>query len=171
MIILLGSNDANDPTSPSGQHVPLDEYKSNLQYMIDYLDSIGISKSRLILLSPPNYHNEVFVRICIENGRTSLPVLSDSVIKLYSESCIQVARDNNVSFIDLHTIFSSVPNNQELFCDGLHLSSKGAKLLYDNIHLLVDAKLESFANTSIDKLFQYPIWSAIDVNNPIDSLT
>ena len=161
--ILLGSNDANEPNSPGGQHVPLDEYSQNLTHMITHLDSIGIPKERIILMSPPNYFHEAFIHSCT---RPELPIKSDHRVKEYAQVCAKVAIEQSVNFLDLYHIFSSHPNSADLFIDGLHFSSKGAELLYENLCPLVVDQVQHFTKMPLEKLFKFPIWSEIDANNP-----
>lgn len=163
--ILLGSNDAVDPESPTNQHVPLDEYKSNLKSMIEFLESKGISRDRLILMTPPNYFHETFLACCRAENRPKLPINSNDNMKRYAEACKAVAVEQGVTLLDLFPLFSSQPNSEQLFSDGLHMSFAGGKLLFDHLHPLVIEKLEKFTGKSFEEQFKFPYWADIDHDN------
>lgn len=160
--ILLGSNDSNEPESPSGQHVPLKEYSQNLRDIIAFLDSRGIRKDRLILMSPPNYFHETFLATCTQ---PKLPIKSNKRVAEYAQACAVVASQESVAFLDLYRIFSEHPNSDHLFMDGLHFSFAGAQLLHQHLQPLVVAKVEQFTSQPLEKLIKFPYWADIDPAN------
>ena len=86
LTILIGANDANDVDSPSKQHIPINEYEDNLVAIIHYLESIGITKDRIVLMSPPNYFHENHIQFCKQNGRP-LPIKDNQTVGKYAKVC------------------------------------------------------------------------------------
>lgn len=169
--ILLGSNDSSHADSPSKQHVPLEEFKANLVAMIGHLETIGIKQDRVVLMSPPNYHDEDFMKYCREMGRPHLPRKSDQATKEYAQAVAQVAHEKKITFLDLNTIFRGVANdNRSLFIDGLHLSESGAQLLFKHLQPLVVDKVERFLGRSLEEATNYPYYGDINVEHPEKSL-
>ncbi|KAF7490016.1 Isoamyl acetate-hydrolyzing esterase 1 -like protein [Sarcoptes scabiei] len=170
IVILLGTNDSVPVHCDSGQHVPIEEYRGNLKFMIDYLQMIGFGPEKLILMAPPNFYHDDFKQWCKTNNRISIPDDWPDQIKHYVEACKSVAIEKQITSIDLYEIFINNPNNRNLFMDGLHLSREGAKLLFDNLSILIDEKLERFNLKSMEPLKIFPYWNEIDKNHPEKSL-
>ncbi|KAJ6223967.1 hypothetical protein RDWZM_002512 [Blomia tropicalis] len=165
--ILLGSNDATDPSSPSGLYVPIGEYATNLEDIVNHLESVGIPKNRVIMMSPPNYFHETFHQYLVENNQT-LHVKSDKQVKEYAQACKNVAAKLGVTFLDLNDIFSSHPESPTLFADGLHFSTKGAELLDQYLYPLMLDKVERFVGTKPLNV-KFPLWNEIDRADPSKS--
>lgn len=164
--ILLGSNDSV-PEMSTGQHVPVNEYKTNLQGMISYLESIGISNNKIILMTPPCFDLDAWNRCCVANNRGKIPENWKGEIEKYVIGCRTVAKQNNISLVDLFPLFTSVKDNKKLFSDGLHLSQEGAQLLYENLLPVIEEKVAEFIQKPIDeKALQYPYWMNVDSKNP-----
>lgn len=172
--ILLGSNDANEPESPGGQHVRVDEYSSHLTDIITYLEAVSIPKERIILMSPPNYFHETYL---LNRTKPDIPVKTNERVGEYARAAAQVATTQKVTFLDLFTIFSAAPNSPKLFSDGLHLSFAGASLLHEHLSPLVVEKVETyFASQTgmprrpLEELIHFPLWSDIDPKSPKNHL-
>ncbi len=168
--ILLGSNDANEPESPGGQHVPLEEYARNLTAIIAYLDGgIGIAKDRVVLMSPPNYFHEVYLA---NRTKPDIPVKSNARVGEYAAAAGRVATEQGVTFLDLYSLFSKQSNSEELFSDGLHLSFSGAQLLHANLSPLVVKKVEQYCGggRQLEQLINFPLWADIDTSDPAKDL-
>lgn len=166
VVILLGSNDSVPETSTTGQHVPVNEYKTNLQAMISYLESINIANNKIILMTPPCFDLDAWNRWCLANNRGKIPEDWKSEIEKYVIGCKTVAKQNNISLVDLFPLFLDHKEKENLFCDGLHLSQKGAQLLYDNLLPVVEEKVSTFIKKPIEQAFLYPYWMNVDSKNP-----
>ena len=67
LTIFFGANDSClGGTSP--QHVPLEEYKSNLGIMIDDFRSGVDQDLNIVLIPPPPVHTEAWERFCEESN-------------------------------------------------------------------------------------------------------
>lgn len=168
LTILIGANDANDVDSPGGQHVPIDEYEDNLVKIVDYFESIGISRDRIVLMSPPNYVHHMWTKYCRDNGRPE-SIKNDETVGKYAKACGAAARRSRVQFLDLFSHFSAQDNAEELFCDGLHFSLKGSQLVFELIWPLVEKRVKE--HKQCDQLtMNFPIYSDIDKDCPQKSL-
>jgi lysophospholipase L1-like esterase len=168
LTVLLGANDANSPQSPSNQFVPIDEYENNLIEIINYLESIGIQKERLILISPPTYYHKDFLNYCKLNGRLET-IKDNATVGKYAIACGSAAQRTGVDFLNIYESFSNQKDGQKLFCDGLHFSREGSQLLFDLIWPLVEKKVKLFRQSS-ELIMNFPIYSDINIDCPEKSL-
>lgn len=51
VLILIGTNDSSDETNKL-QHVPINQYKSNLEMMVNILKKFGVENRKIIIVSP-----------------------------------------------------------------------------------------------------------------------
>ena len=124
-VIWLGANDAALAGGDSAaQHVPLEEYKSNLR---DILQSIrGLPKAPpCLLVTPPAVDDEARMRF---TGAPT-PERTLEMSKQYAQACKSVACETHTKVCDmwLHTSTQALP---ELLSDGLHFSPEGEKFVY-----------------------------------------
>ncbi|KAH7643863.1 isoamyl acetate-hydrolyzing esterase [Dermatophagoides farinae] len=170
--ILLGSNDSVPVSSVTGQHVPVDEYRTNMVAMINFLTSIGIDKNKIILIAPPNMHQDSFKRWSIEQNRPIIPETWEKDLVKYVDACRSIATEMNLSLLDLYTVFMAVKNdNDKLFNDGLHLSRDGGQLLYDNLlPLIMERVVRITGKPFTDQSMQYPYWRDVNTDDPEKSL-
>ena len=120
--ILLGSN---DPERNPKVHVPLCEYKDNLHKMVDYLIHIGISREKIIVLSPPPCDHTAWELHCTAYNKFF--GLHNDVTKQYAAASCDAAIACSVTYIDLYNNLQDDTDWKEYLCDGLHFSSAGGK--------------------------------------------
>lgn len=65
--VLLGSNDAV-LDDKDDRHVPIDEFKENLMYIISTLEKNGIQTENIILISPPPIDIDAWTANCKLRG-------------------------------------------------------------------------------------------------------
>ncbi|XP_074574439.1 GDSL esterase/lipase WDL1-like [Curcuma longa] len=133
VIVYFGGNDSMDPhPSGLGPHVPLPEYVENMRKIATHLKSLS-EKTRIIFLTSPPVNEEMF------RGSRIGPLLSQSVrtnelIWMYSEACIKLCKEMDIKFIDM---FNAIQKRDDwetaCFTDGIHLSSKGSKIVVAEI--------------------------------------
>ena len=130
--IFFGANDASLKLgSASKQHVPIDEYKTNLCRMIEMIQP----HAHALLISPPPVNEEAWAQHCNESD--SNRSLEES--KKYAKVVQEVSSERNLPFVDVWSrIYQSVsPDSKsesklsDFFCDGLHLSSKGNQAVFE----------------------------------------
>lgn len=129
-IIFFGHNDSWQDDCTLG--VPLSQYKDNLLIMVKLLLEDGMVKDRIMLVTPGWYHAADWSEYQNKNLGTNITKSFDHC-RLYAEATQQVAQETGVALIDWFKITSNYKPLRELFCDGLHLSKKGAKLLFDTM--------------------------------------
>ncbi|CAG2103518.1 unnamed protein product [Medioppia subpectinata] len=166
LTILLGANDSCD--APSQQHVPIDEFADNLSSIIDHLETTGITRERILLMSPPVYCHQKFTDFCRQNGKT-LPQKDEQTVAKYAEAVGRTAHKSGVEFIDLFQHFSKQQNKEQLFCDGLHFSRIGSQLLFQLIWPSIEKRVQNH-NQSSDLIPIFPQFEDIDRKNPQKSL-
>lgn len=138
VIFSVGANDCAHEDCPSGQHVPIEEYTENLKHIVSHLQGVGISKDRMVLVNPPVYYHDVFSSSA--EHRIELKRSSESAEK-YATACLMTAKELSVTCVDVHSAFKSDKRGKELLCDGLHLSSAGSQLFFDQIWERVEKKV------------------------------
>lgn len=112
------------------QHVPEDEYRSNLVTIVDRLRAAA-PEAKIILITPPAV-DEAARLARSPNGMLDR---SNDVTGRYAEICVEVAQTEGTIVIDMFTLLSSFQgaNLSSQFVDGLHLSPSGNRLFYDRL--------------------------------------
>jgi len=187
-LICFGANDsALSDGAHSRHHVPLQEYVSNLNQMINMIQTWNKSKKIAVaLLTPPPCDTEVQ-----KKSRDN-----DNVTRLYAEACEQLAHEMNLPVADLWNGMqipiensdeeveeSSFKSNQQwkadYLSDGLHLTSLGNYRLYSLVIEMLDRSIanegqsgHSGVGLSVTALPRsFPDHSMIDANNPQQTFT
>lgn len=100
--VFFGANDACLPGSPTGQHVPLNEYKKNLKAILEH-SSVVAQKPRLILLTPPPVNEYQLEEAMLFADMP--PMRSAEYTKEYADACRQVGAEAGVVVLDVWSIF------------------------------------------------------------------
>nr|XP_060643557.1 isoamyl acetate-hydrolyzing esterase 1 homolog isoform X1 [Anolis sagrei ordinatus] len=156
--IFFGANDCALKDVNPKQHVPLEEYTSNLRSMVQYLKSVDIGEDKIILVTPPPLHEAAWEKECIAKGDKLNR--RNSITGEYAKACVKVAEDCGTSIIDLWTLMQK--NNQDFshyLSDGLHLSSEGNNFLASQLWSLLEKKASAL-------LVHLPYWRDVDHLNP-----
>ncbi|KAJ2159130.1 isoamyl acetate-hydrolyzing esterase [Coemansia sp. RSA 552] len=143
--ILLGANDAQYAGYQC--HVPLPEYKENLEGLVEAFQSpeseLYALNARILLITPPPLGDRLFAQRCLRDDKpndrrheTSTP---------YAEVARAVAAKTGVPLVDLWAAIEAGVRNrghmefdgyEEYLWDGLHLNANGNDLLFG---LVMDA--------------------------------
>lgn len=166
-VILLGANDSNEPESPKGQYVPIEEYRQNLIDMVSYLEQIGISKNKIILMTPGVYHHDEYVKSCKLLNKVE-PIKNNLTVCKYAKVCVDAAKTCGVEVLNLFELFSKQKDSKQLLCDGLHFSKLGSELVFENLWPFIEQRVKDSGNTEL--VMNFPIYSDIDIANPEKSL-
>lgn len=162
VVILLGANDSNRGDLNPTQHIPLEEYKLNLVHMVEYLMSVGVSREKVILISPPPCDETTWAKECEIKGR---PMSKDEdLTKQFAAACCIAATESGAQSIDLYTAMKKQENWASFLNDGLHLSTKGSVFLDSLLWPRVEKLTESLPMI-------LPAWDEVDYKNPEKSLT
>lgn len=161
-VIFLGANDCSEPTDHGAQNVPLKEFTSNLEEMLQHLKVSGVPMSKVILMTPPPYCDEKWVAWCKKTGR-DLARRNLETVSRYVDAVSKVGEEQHVKVINVFAAFKQEQNWQRLLLDGLHLSKPGSQKLARCLMPLLEQ-----AVGPIPAIF--PDWKCIDPANPESSI-
>ncbi|KAL4785794.1 SGNH hydrolase-type esterase domain-containing protein [Aspergillus varians] len=172
MTIWFGANDASIE-STTGQHVPLDVYKKNLAWLVQYPATVA-QQPRILIITPAPVNEHQMEAFDVEKGYDH-PTRKNSLTRQYAEAAREVGDSLKVPVIDLWTAFmtaagwkegqpligsSETPNNEKLaslLTDGLHFTPDGYRIVYDEI---VKAIATNWPDQVPEKLPQiFPPWN------------
>lgn len=137
-VLFFGHNDS----FPVVLHVPVEEYEQNMRSLVKHLQENGLSKDKIILITPTWYHHEAFAEYCKSMQMPAL-VKDFEQAKRYRDAILNIAKDHDLSVLDFFDISSKHQPLADLFCDGIHFSRTGAKLLYDSLMPIIEKKIEA----------------------------
>lgn len=156
-VICLGANDSSEPQSPKKQHVPLKEYYDNLVSMIGYLEKIGLSKGKVILMTPPPYDNDSYINYCMQQGRP-MPCKDNGTVFTYVTACCDIGKKHNVDVVNLYSEMMKCENWPRLLSDGLHFSHDGSLKVAELLWPYIAKRIK------LNKVF--PPWDEVDKEHP-----
>jgi lysophospholipase L1-like esterase len=102
-VVFFGANDASLPDSPSKQHIPLPEFKDNLEKIITHPLVVAHSP-RIILVAPPPVNEHPMWVYEQSQGLTSL-ARTAATTKSYADAAVQVGKKLGVPVVDLWKAF------------------------------------------------------------------
>ncbi len=156
-LVMMGSNDSTK-SSNALQHVPLERFKLNMNWILDYLIEFGIDRQRLIVISPPRISDAKWAQEVMEKYQDVSTHL-DGLVKDYARVCIEVAEQKELANFDLngamHTELSQDSLGEYLY-DGLHLSKRGGEFLFERLEPLISQRIANRLE------FQLPYWKDIE---------
>ncbi|KAK0059383.1 isoamyl acetate-hydrolyzing esterase 1 [Biomphalaria pfeifferi] len=160
--VFLGANDSNDASLNPRQHVPLAEFEQNLKNIVTFAMSQGISREKIILISPPAFNAEAWSKVCLERGK---PLSKDNdTTGVYAQACCKVADEMGTKKVDLYSAMMRSMDFTLYLNDGLHLSGKGSELLFDLLQPLLKQL------TSDVPQVWFPAYDQVDLENVDQSL-
>ncbi|WWD16797.1 hypothetical protein CI109_101229 [Kwoniella shandongensis] len=177
--IWLGANDAC--LAPSPQHVPLEEYKSNLHRLISLIQSPDSAyyapETKIVLINPPPMIESKWLDSRIEKwesfgkeGPKPDQNRDAKVAKEYAEACKDVARETGVPVVDLWQAVVEAAGGEgddqldPYLYDGLHLTSEGYAVLFKALTALLDEKYPELNPETLP--MRMPHWSDVDPEDP-----
>ena len=149
-VILLGSNDCVD--NRSFQHVPIELFEDNLNWIINYIKGQGVSSDKIILMTPPVYNNDAFAK-----AQGYPPNMAVRHPEGYANISKKVAEENQVESLDLFSITKNHPDWRSLLVDGLHLNNAGAKVVFDSLWPLVYNRIVAFHGSFTQRFPPYDV--------------
>jgi isoamyl acetate esterase len=160
IIVFLGTNDS--ALKNSIQHVSLEQYVDNLEWILNYLiNECKLNKDKLIFICPGRIDDETWKKE--EENLNENSKLLDELVADYAKECSTFCIRNNLNFINLYELMSiQCENNsdsfKELFYDGLHFSAQGGLLLFNNLRPMI----EKFILNDLQE--NYPDWKQLSAN-------
>ena len=137
--IFFGANDAAKKDLEPAVHVPLSEYKTNIEKMVDKVKE-SYPNANILIMAPPPVHPEQ--RLAYQKKRygdkaTGILERTSEIAGMYAEACREVAKTKGVPCVDIFTAMRTAEGNANeddigrFFCDGLHFSKTGNTFVYD----------------------------------------
>ena len=137
-VLFFGHNDSWSPGVP--MHVPVAEFEANTRNIIKYLGDNGLDKSKIILITPTWYHHESFKKWLESAGMP--PVGKElEAAKKYSEVVLNIAKSESIDVIDFFGVSLKYEQLETMFCDGVHFSQHGAKMLFEQVMPVIEKKI------------------------------
>ena len=140
VVVFLGANDS--VRSDLVQHVPVDEFESNLKKIVDLVRAALSPICGVFVITPPPIDEEKYLAFVVSNRCPTETESSRKLsrTKLYRDAVLRVAAATQSSAVDAFSRFlegASVedpyrpsPPWSRLLTDGLHLSEEGNSLLF-----------------------------------------
>ncbi|KAE8972702.1 hypothetical protein PR001_g26193 [Phytophthora rubi] len=148
--VFLGANDAIMDGPDKVVHVPLEDYRANLQKILHIIRPLLAPHGKILLITPP----------CIidserHGDRTNLATGK------YARACVELGETENVHVLDLHTYFNSTFPDEKVrrtyFEDGLHFSAKGHKEVGKLLSVAINGMFDKEELNRFNK-WQLPDW-------------
>lgn len=162
LTLCVGANDSWDPKeSKFNPSLPLERYRANLVEIVEFLLKSGLSKDRILLITPPTIVCSQWEEFC-KQAQVELRKTPEKTRK-YADAMIEVGKQLNVKVFDMFELTSREEHMQKAFIDGLHFSNYGADLLYDLISNDVDQLVQKHRQTAREN---FPTYADADFNQP-----
>ncbi|CAA0817827.1 GDSL esterase/lipase [Striga hermonthica] len=164
--VFFGANDACLPDRSSKfQHVPLEEYKHNLQALVAYFKKQWPS-THIILITPPPIDEQARILYPYPGNVPGIPERTNEFAGAYAKQCLAVEAECGVSSIDLWGKMQEFPGWQTAYLrDGLHLTQDGNKVVFEE----VIARLREKQIRPDTLPSDLPLLDEIDPNDPLKS--
>ena len=149
--VFLGANDAALQHGPDKtQYVPIQEYRANLQKILQTVQPLLAPHGQVLLITPP----------CIIDSMRHHD-RSNAAAAKYANVCVDLATAEKVHVLDLHTYFNTAFPEENVrktfFADGLHFSEKGNKEMAKLLGIAINGMFEKNELDKFNK-WQLPDW-------------
>lgn len=163
-VIFLGHNDGFKSVGGWFPSVTIHDYEDNMQEIIRYLLSRGLTRDRIVVITPGWWISSRLYADYMKSNRDLLGFLASPIYKTkehaatYARSALKVAIQENVSVLDWWEISMSYSTYTDLMSsDGINLSPTGSRYLFDALwEPLVKPKLERIEGKRFDELSMLP---------------
>ncbi|SMN18121.1 similar to Saccharomyces cerevisiae YOR126C IAH1 Isoamyl acetate-hydrolyzing esterase [Maudiozyma saulgeensis] len=145
---------ANDSCLGGPQVVPLNEYIENMKLLIYMLRKHNIKP---IFIGLALFNRELWETIKVEEIKLGHIRTVDN-LQVYNNSLKQLAKTENVPFVDLHKAFTEIGGEswKDLLLDGLHFSSKGYEIWYNELLAAIKENYPEYYPDNMKTM--YPLW-------------
>jgi len=166
MFLFFGANDAG-LGGVSTQHVPLEEYESNLGKIIRTARAYN-PRVQVVLIAPPPIWEPKLLEFLKERGRTVLDRENDNT-KLYAEACLRVAEAHSTLAVDSWRLMEGASERRaEYLIDGIHLNGRGNEALSGAIREVLGTSAPHLTPEALP--MHKPPWAEVDKDRPARSL-
>ncbi|CAO2651372.1 Nn.00g039420.m01.CDS01 [Neocucurbitaria sp. VM-36] len=178
LAIFFGANDSSLPDAPNKQHIPLEEYRANLEKIITH-PKIKAHSPRIIIIAPPPINEHLWWPRDQSNGYERVSRVA-STTKDYADAACKVGAKLGVPVVNLWKAFMektdfkidawkfgdplpgslSIPQNDaliKLMYDGLHFEPEGYRVLFQELMKVI---AEQWPDQIPEKLpMVFPAWN------------
>lgn len=164
--VFFGANDACLPDRYAAfQHVPLDEYKNNLNAVVSFLKKRWPT-THILLITPPPIDEAARLLYPFTENKLGLPERTNEAAGAYAKACVAVAREIGIPVVDLWTKMQQFPDWQKAhLSDGLHLTQGGNMIVFKEVIESLRREGVSLETLSIE----LPLIGDIDPNDPLSA--
>ncbi|KAK3615102.1 hypothetical protein LTR56_026803 [Elasticomyces elasticus] len=126
LFIMFGANDARLPNTPGGpdQHVPLEDFKSNIRHMVSHPSVTAHESVKIILVTPP----PVDERKCLAADQEKLPTIDNNngshqqhplrrtaaTTATYAQALRSLGPELNIPILDIHRAMLALSGHSHL---------------------------------------------------------
>ena len=138
-VMFFGHNDSWDSNFPT--NLSVSQYEANMRSILKYLLENGIKRNQIILITPTWFHLEQFKKFLSE---ANLPSTGKSFERAqeFASAITRIGADEGIDVVDFFDVSSKHKPLGEMFCDGVHFSRVGAKMLFDCLMPVIERKIE-----------------------------
>lgn len=132
-VIFFGANDAAIKDRDAHHHVPIEEYKDNLNKLVE---KTRLTTDNILLITPPPVHHEQ--RLAYQKqryGDKATGILERTLehTGLYADACLEVSVSLKLPCLDLYRSMLQQDDWGAFLNDGLHFSDKGHEFVGDEL--------------------------------------
>ncbi|KAF1961869.1 SGNH hydrolase [Byssothecium circinans] len=173
LVVFFGANDASLPEAENHQHVPLDEYKTNLKTIItDPL--VQAHEPKVVLVAPPPINEHL--QWATDQTRSLKSVSRKAATtKKYAEAAVELGKELDIPVINLWQEFMAkagwkvgedipgsleLPQNDalvELMHDGLHFNPAGYDVLFRGLMKVIGENWSELLPENLPNML--PLWN------------
>jgi len=147
VFVFFGANDAVDTWV--GQHVPLVEYKSNMEKIFDTLQT-KLPKAKLVIITPPPIWEEKLEEMNRAKGRHPTLDRTNERTLQYASVCKDLGAQRGIPVVDAWTSMEGNNVNRANFLsDGLHLNSAGNTKLFKAARAVISRYYPEFTQEAL----------------------
>lgn len=153
--IFFGSNDA---VLEGIQKVSLSEFKQNI---IEMINIFRVKNIKPIIVGPGLHDQDKWASTGREDDITCI-IRSNENNKLYSDTLLEISQITNTPFVNLFDAFTREGGEdwRDLLCDGLHYSSKGYKVFFNELMETINKHYPECSPENIP--YKLPNWRLLD---------
>ncbi|ETI50782.1 hypothetical protein F443_05738 [Phytophthora nicotianae P1569] len=166
--VWLGTNDAVlvNGSNPE-MHVPIEEYKDNLNQIVRGFQNAA-PDAEILIITPPHIDDDARAKYAAErtDAKRGLVDRSNAATGDYARACVEVASELKVSVLDLYEHFNAMPveSRNTMLADGVHFNAAGYKEVDSQLRSKISSVFPRLTN-SLDT-WQFPKASKYVAEDP-----
>lgn len=135
--VWLGTNDAALLNgSNSEMHVPIEDFKENLNQIVQGFQK-AVPDANILVITPPHIDDDTRAKNAAKrtDAKQRLVGRSNAATGDYSRACVEVATTLKVPVLDLYEHFNAMPvaTRNAMLADGIHFNAAGNKVVDEQL--------------------------------------